>query len=133
MAGAFSYQFRNLMLDNGVGGQAFTPPPELWVALYVQSPGPSDLGTEVAMDAGRIMFPNDLTTFGAASNGVKTSVAVINVPAQLTALGTIVSVGWRDSQTAGMLCFACDLDDPIPMIIGSSINWPAGSFTINWA
>lgn len=133
MAGSFSYQFRALMLDNGVGQQPFTPPPILWVALYVAPPGPSDLGQEAVMDAGRIQFPNDLTTFAAAVNGVKNSVAVINVPAQTTELGTITSVGWRDSQTGGMLCFSCDLDTPIPMIIGSSINWPKGSFAINWA
>jgi hypothetical protein len=133
MPGTFSYQFRSLLLDYGVGSVAWNPPIALWVALYLQTPGPGDLGTEAVMDAGRIQQTNDLTSWNAAVNGVKTNAIALDVPAQQTALGTIVSIGWRDAQLAGMLCFSCDLKDPIPMIVGSTMHFDPGDFTINWS
>jgi hypothetical protein len=133
MAGSFSYQYRSLMLDYGVGQVAWSPPIGFWVALYVSPPGPGDLGIEAIMDAGRISWPNDLTGFGAAVNGVKTSQIALDVPAQSTELGGITSIGWRDSQTGGMLCFSCDLQEPIPMIVGSTMHFDPGDFTINWS
>jgi hypothetical protein len=133
MPGSFSYQYRSLMLDYGVGQVAWSPPINLWVALYTADPGPGDLGTEAIMDAGRISWANDLTGWNAAVNGVKTSAIALDVPAQSTALGTIVSIGWRDSQTGGMLCFSCALQTPIPMIVGSTMHFDPGDFTINWS
>jgi hypothetical protein len=133
MPGSFSYQFRSLLLDYAVGKVVWTPPVAFWVAIYTQVPGPGDLGTEAIMDAGRIVQNNDLTTWNQAANGVKTSLFTLDIPAQNTALGTIVSVGWRDAQLAGMLCFSCDLETPIPMIVGSTMHFNPGDFTINWA
>lgn len=133
MAGSFSYQFRSLMLDYGIGQVAWTPPVSFWVALYLSPPGPGDQGIEAIMDAGRIVQTNSLASWGAAVNGVKTSQFTLDVPAQLTALGTIQSIGWRDAATGGMLCFSCDLATPIPMIVGSTMHFDPGDFTINWA
>jgi hypothetical protein len=133
MAGSFSYQYRSLSLDYAVGNVAWTPPVTLWVALYTASPGPSDLGTEAVMDAGRISQPNNNTAWQNSVNGVKKSLLALDVPAQSTALGTITSIGWRDSQTGGMLCFSCDLVTPIPMIVGSALHFDPGDFTINWS
>src|SRR5215831_738927 len=133
MAGTFSYQFRSLMLDYAVGNVAWTPPVALWIALYTAAPGPGDLGTEAVMDAGRIVQNNDLNTWSAAVNGVKNSLFTLDIPAQNTALGTIVSLGWRDHQTSGMLCFSCDLQTPVPMIVGSTMHFEPGDFSINWA
>lgn len=134
MAGAFSYQFRSLLLDYAVGNVIWAPPATLWVALYTASPGPGDLGTEAVMDAGRISQPNDLTAWSQSVNGVKNNLLALDVPPQLTALGTIVSVGWRDQQQdPSMLCFSCDLVTPIPMIVGSALHFDAGDFTINWS
>lgn len=133
MAGSFSYNFRSLILDYAVGSIAWTPPTFLWVALYTTSPGPADLGTEAVMDAGRISQPNDNTAWSNAVNGLKHNLLALDVPAQSLALGTIVSIGWRDSQTGGMLCFSCDLQTPIPMIVGSTLHFDPSDFSINWA
>ena len=133
MAGTFSYQFRSLMLDYAIGHVAWTPPVALWIALYSTPPGPGDLGTEAVMDAGRIVQNNDLTVWSASVNGVKNSLFTLDIPAQQTALGTITSLGWRDSQTGGMLCFSCDLQTPVPMIVGSTMHFEPGDFSINWA
>lgn len=133
MAGSFSYQFRSLMLDYAIGQVAWSPPVSFWVALYLTPPGPGDLGTEAVMDAGRIVQNNDLTSWSQSVNGVKTSQIALDVPAQSTDLGTIVSIGWRDSQIGGMLCFSCDLATPVPMITGSTMHFDPGDFTINWA
>jgi hypothetical protein len=133
MPGSFSFNFRSLVLDYAVGHVAWTPPATFWVALYTAAPGPGDLGTEAIMDAGRISQVNNSTAWGPSVNGVKKNLLALDVPGQSTALGTIVSIGWRDSQTGGMLCFSCDLVTPIPMIIGSTLHFDPGDFTINWA
>lgn len=133
MSGTFGYQFRSYILDYAVGNTIWTPPATLWVALYTASPGPGDLGTEAVMDAGRISQPNDITAWAATVNGVKTNLLPLDVPSQLTALGSIVSIGWRDKQTdPSMICFCCDLQTPIPMIVGSSLHFDPGDFSINW-
>lgn len=86
------------------------------------------------MDAGRISQPNSNASWSNSINGVKNNLIPLDVPAQLTALGSIVSIGWRDQQTdPSMLCFSCDLNTPIPMIIGSSLHFNPGDFTINWS
>jgi hypothetical protein len=134
MAGAFSYQYRSLILDYAVGNVIWTPPATLFVAIYTASPGPGDLGTEAIMDAGRISQPNDLTAWNNAVNGVKNNLLALDVPPQSLALGTIVSIGWRDKDVdPSMLCFSCDLVTPIPMIAGSALHFDAGDFTINWS
>lgn len=134
MAGSFSYQFRSLLLDFSVGNVIWTPPAVLWVALYTAAPGPGDLGTEAVMDAGRINQPNNVTAWSSAVNGVKNNLLPLDVPVQSTELGSIVSIGWRDQQhDPSMLCFSCDLVIPIPMIIGSSLHFNPGDFTINWS
>jgi hypothetical protein len=85
------------------------------------------------MDAGRISQVNNNTAWGASVNGVKKNLLALDIPAQSTALGTIVSIGWRDAASGGMLCFSCDLVTPIPMIVGSTLHFDPGDFTINWA
>jgi hypothetical protein len=133
MAGTFGYQFRSLILDYAVGNVIWTPPATLWVAMYTASPGPGDLGTEAIMDAGRISQPNNVQAWTATVNGVKTNLVPLDVPAQSTALGTIVSIGWRDHQNdPSMICFCCDLVTPIPMVVGSSLHFNPGDFSINW-
>lgn len=134
MAGSFTYQFRSLILDYAVGNVIWTPPATLWVALYTAPPGPGDLGTEALMDAGRIQQPNNNTAWANAVNGVKTNLIPLDIPAQSLALGSIVSIGWRDKQAdPSMLCFSCDLTTPIPMIAGSSLHFNPGDFSINWS
>jgi len=32
-----------------------------------------------------------------------------------------------------MLCFSCDLQTPVPMIVGSTMHFEPGDFSINWA
>jgi hypothetical protein len=138
MAGNFGNAFKSLLLDHAVGNVAWTPPTALWVALYTAAPGPADLGAEAVMDAGRISYPNDSTGWSVAVNGVKHNLLAIDVPPQSTALGEIVSLGFRDAQTdPSTLCFSFDLiatpSFSFVMDIGTGLHFEPGDLTLNIA
>jgi len=107
------------VIDKLLGQTDFTPPIELWVALYTTSPLPSGGGTEVAGNGyARVQVPNDLATWPAAVAGVKSNAITIQFPAPTGTWGTIVGFGLHTHSTNDALHLFGDFEEPI--LIGST-------------
>jgi hypothetical protein len=137
MAGSKSDYLEAKILDLILGAQSWTPPVNLWVALSNAAYDDAATGsamTEVSASGtayARVEVTNDLTTFPAAtgpspttkSNGIQ-----INFPTATADWSTINAVYLVDASSAGNCIVGADLDSPVDVSSGSSLNIPVGTF-----
>lgn len=75
--GNFTHFLRDNLLDEVFGGESYTPPAELEIALGLETSDPQDDGTgfnEVtAASYERVVVANNLTNWATALNGFKTN------------------------------------------------------------
>jgi hypothetical protein len=124
-----SNYFAGKVLDHMLRNQAFTPPTNVYVALYTALPTASTNGTEVSGGA----YTRQSATFGAAANATIANTNDIAFPVATADWGTIVAFALCDSATTGagnILVFSA-LDINKAVVTGDQPHFPIGDLTVN--
>lgn len=125
--GAMSNYLENALLNHIFRNTEFTPPTELYVALYTSDPTDQDIGMEVSGGG----YERQVVTFGPPSNGSVSNTADIVFPVATTDWGTITHIGVRDAASGGNLLFRAALDVPKTIQSGDQIKILAGQLVIS--
>lgn len=104
MAGSFSNFLENKLLDQLLGGVAYTFPATIYIGLATAISGDGTTFTEVSTSGtgyARITVTANQTNFPAAVSGSTSNGVAFSFPTATTAWGTIVAFGVFDSGTVG--------------------------------
>lgn len=130
MAGSKSDYLENKILDLIFGGQALTPPTNLYFGLFTVAPSDAGGGTEVTGGSyARVSIANNLTNFPAASGGSKQNAAAVTWPTAGASWGTVVAVGVFDAPTGGNLLYWTTITNKI-VDSGDTISIPTSGLTV---
>jgi hypothetical protein len=114
---AMSDYLENKLVDCVLRGQAYTPPSNVYVALYTASPADAGGGTEVSGGAyARVAVAGALanwagtqgagtTAASSGSSGTTSNNGAVTFPTPTANWGSIVAWGILDAQTGGNLLF----------------------------
>lgn len=131
---AISNYLENELLDHVFRNAAYTSPgTAIWVALYTNSQGDSDSGTEVS---GGSYARVQVTTWDAPSNGAIANTSDITFTTASASWGTVVSVGIKDSSTStgtDNLLYYGDLTSSKAVGNGDTFKFNAGDLDITLA
>lgn len=131
MAGSKSDYLENALLDHVLGSDDYTPPANVYIALFTVAPSDSGGGTEVSgNNYSRVEVANNTTNWPAASGGVKSNGAVITFPEASGSWGTVVAFGIFDASTNGNLLYWADLTTSKAIGAGDTARFPASSIQI---
>lgn len=131
---AMSNYLENELIDHVLRNAAYsTPGTDVWVALYTNSQGESDSGTEAS---GGSYARVNATSWTAPSNGATDNSAAITFPQATANWGTINSVGIKDScsgtGTDNLLLYG-DLDSPKTVNNNDTFQFAIGDLDVTFA
>ena len=124
MAG-FSNFLETEILDHVFGGNAYTAPATLYLALYTATPSDTGGGTEVSGGSYARQTVAFTVTGDTASN-----TSAVEFPTATANWGTITQVGVFDASTAGNLLAYADLTASKTIESGDVLRVPAGDLDI---
>ena len=124
------------LLDHVLGATAYTPPANVYLALFSVTPDDTGAGTE-ATGSGyeRLEIPNDTSNWAAATGDPTTkSNAVLLQMARATddwsAGADMVAWALFDDSTAGNMLYWGDLVNPKPILNGDTPIFDVGNIVI---
>ena len=128
---AFSDYLEDKVLDHVFGGNAFTAPSTLYVALFTVAPSDTGGGTEVSGGA----YARQTATFNVSgTNPTEASnVASIEYPTATASYGTALAVGVFDALSGGNLLAYSTLTTNKAIDTGDVFRINAGDFDIRLA
>lgn len=121
--GVFSTVLSNEILDHVFGNGAYTPPTNIYVALYTVAPTIAGGGTEV--DAGGYARTVNNSWSTASARNLSNS-AVITFPEATADWGEIVAFGLFDAATGGNFLGFSLLDTARTVSTGDTLRFPVG-------
>ena len=127
----FSDYLEDKVLDHVFGGNAFTAPSTLYVALYTVAPSDTGGGTEVSGGA----YARQTGTFTVSGTNPTTAsnTAAIEYPTATADYGTVVAVGILDASSSGNLLAYSTLDSSKVVSSGDVFRFNAGDLDITLA
>lgn len=127
----FSDYLEDKVLDHVFGGNAFTAPSTLYVALYTVAPSDTGGGTEVSGGA----YARQTATFTVSGTNPTTAsnTAAIEYPTATANYGTVVAVGVLDASSGGNLLAYSTLDSSKVVSSGDVFRFNAGDLDITLA
>ena len=127
----FSDYLEDKVLDHVFGGNAFTAPSTLYVALYTVAPSDTGGGTEVSGGA----YARQTATFTVSGTNPTTAsnTAAIEYPTATANYGTVVAVGVLDASSSGNLLAYSTLDSSKVVSSGDVFRFNAGDLDITLA
>ena len=127
----FSDYLEDKVLDHVFGGNAFTAPTTLYVALYTVAPSDTGGGTEVSGGA----YARQTGTFTVSGTNPTTAsnTAAIEYPTATANYGTVVAVGILDASSSGNLLAYSTLDSSKVVSSGDGFRFNAGDLDITLA
>ena len=127
----FSDYLEDKVLDHVFGGNAFTAPTTLYVALYTVAPSDTGGGTEVSGGA----YARQTGTFTVSGTNPTTAsnTAAIEYPTATANYGTVVAVGILDASSGGNLLAYSTLDSSKVVSSGDVFRFNAGDLDITLA
>ena len=130
MAG-FSDYLEDKVLEHVFGGNAYTAPTTLYVALYTVAPTDTGGGTEVTGGA----YARQTATFNVSGTNptTATNAAAIEYPTATANYGTVVAVGILDALSSGNLLAYANLDTSKSVTTGDVFRFDAGDLDITLA
>jgi len=130
MAG-FSDYLEDKVLDHVFGGNAYTAPSTLYVALYTVAPTDTGGGTEVSGGA----YARQTATFSVSGTDPTTAsnTAAIEYPTATADSGTVVAVGVFDALTSGNLLAYANLTASKVVSSGDIFRFNTGYLDISLA
>ncbi|MGG6309782.1 phage tail fiber protein [Paenibacillus macerans] len=125
-----SEQFLNAVLR----GIPYTPPDQIFLALYTSDPTPANTGTEVAEGG----YERQIIQFGAPTlvSGKQKSVTIIDVEFNIATAdwGLVTHTGLLDAPTGGHLLWSKSLGDEARTVLsGDKPKFLAGSSSVAFA
>ena len=130
MAG-FSDYLEDKVLDHVFGGNAYTAPSTLYVALYTVAPSDTGGGTEVSGGA----YARQTAAFSVSGTNPTTAsnTAAIEYPTATADYGTVVAVGVFDALTSGNLLAYANLTASKVVSSGDIFRFNTGDLDITLA
>jgi hypothetical protein len=114
--------FINLALRN----TPFTPPADVYLALFTVAPDVSGGGTEVSGGS----YLRQVVTFSVSSNGQTSNTAEVLFPIASSAWGTVVSLALMDAVAGGNMMYFGSLNSPRTVLTSDQIRFPAGQLVV---
>jgi len=130
MAG-FSDYLEDKVLDHVFGGNAYTAPATLYVALYTVAPTDTGGGTEVT--GGSYARQTGTFTVSGTNPTTASNSAAIEYPTATANYGTVVAVGILDASSGGNLLAYADLDTSKSVTTGDVFRFDTGDLDITLA
>ena len=130
MSGCSDY-FEDKVLEHVFGGNAFTAPSTLYVALYTVAPSDTGGGTEVSGGA----YARQTATFTVSGTNPTTAsnTAAIEYPTATADYGTVVAVGILVASSSGNFLAYSTLDSSKVVSSGDVFRFNAGDLDITLA
>lgn len=122
----FSNYLEDAVLNHVFGGDAYTSPSSVYLALYTTAPTDAGGGTQVSGNG----YARQEITFDAADSGEVTSTSPVSFTASGGSFGTIVAVGVFDASTGGNL-LAWKAITPVTINDTDTLTFPAGDITVS--
>ena len=130
MAG-FSDYLEDKVLDHVFGGNAYTAPATLYVALYTVAPTDTGGGTEVT--GGSYVRQSGTFTVSGTDPTTASNSAAIEYPTATDNYGTVVAVGILDASSSGNLLAYANLDTSKSVTTGDVFRFDTGDLDITLA
>ena len=127
----FSDYLEDKVLDHVFGGNAFTAPTTLYVALYTVAPSDTGGGTEVS--GGAYARQTGAFTVSGTNPTTATNSAAIEYPTATADYGTVDAVGILDASSSGNLLAYSTLDASKVVSSGDVFRFNAGDLDITLA
>lgn len=124
----FSDYLENELLDHVFRNSAYTPPSNVYLALYTSLPSDAGGGTEVSGGD----YARQAITFGAASGGAIANTGAVSFTASGANFGTIVGVGIHDAASSGNL-LAWKAITSVTINDGDTLTFPIGDIDVTLA
>jgi len=124
---SFSNHLETEILDHVFGGNAYTAPGTLYLALFTSNPDEDGSGTEVSTSG--TAYARQTVTFTVSGNTATTDAAVEYSTATAN-FGTVTHVGVMDASTAGNLLAYAALTSSKTIETGDVFRVPAGDLDI---
>ena len=138
MAGTFSDYLEAILLDHVLGAASFTPPANVYVALYTVAP--TALGTDGTEVSGgsyqRATVLNNATNFPAAAGGApatKHNGTAVTFTTATADWGTIVAFAFFDDISAGNMLLFGDVTPNQAIPNGVTASFDVSALTITLA
>ena len=131
MAG-FSDYLEDKVLDHVFGGNAYTAPATLYVALYTVAPDDTGGGTEVT-GGSYARQTWSIYCFRNKSPTTASNSAAIEYPTATDNYGTVVAVGILDASSSGNLLAYANLDTSKSVTTGDVFRFDTGDLDITLA
>ncbi|WP_029100225.1 phage tail fiber protein [Brevibacillus thermoruber] len=125
MSGASNYT-EELILNITLNGMAYTPPPQVFLALFTTDPTDAGVGNEVTGGG----YARQQIGFDAPNNGATSNSADILFPIATTDWGTITHFGIYDASTGGNLLYHGPLTASKTIPAGGQFKLPRGYLTV---
>ena len=127
----FSDYLEDKVLEHVFGGNAFTAPSTLYVALYTVAPSDTGGGTEVS--GGGYARQTSTFTVSGTNPTEATNASAIEYAEATANYGTVVAVGVFDALTSGNLLAYSTLDSSKVVSSGDVFRFNAGDLDITLA
>lgn len=124
---SFSNYLETEILDHVFGGNAYTAPSTLYLALFTSNPDEGGTGTEVSTSG--TAYARQTVTFTVSGNTATTDAAV-EFPTATASFGTVSHIGVYDASTAGNLLGYAALTTAKAIDTGDVLRVPAGDLDI---
>jgi hypothetical protein len=130
MAG-FSDYLEDKVLDHVFGGNAYTAPSTLYVALYTSAPSDTGGGTEVS--GGGYVRKTATFTVSGTNPTTASNTGAIEYPTATANYGTVTSVGIFDASSSGNLLAYANLTTSKVVSTGDVFRFNAGDLDVTLA
>lgn len=130
MAG-FSDYLEDKVLDHVFGGNAYTAPSTLYVALYTSAPSDTGGGTEVS--GGGYVRQTATFTVSGTNPTTASNTGAVEYPTATANYGTVTSVGIFDALSGGNLLAYANLTTSKVVSTGDVFRFNAGDLDVTLA
>jgi hypothetical protein len=138
MAGSFANFLENELLDHvlggNTGGNVYTPPATVYIALGTATAGTSQEGgfsSEVSGNAyARVSVANTSANWDAAASGAKANTNTITFPQATGSWGTVTQFAIMDASTSGNTLVWGDLTTSKTIGSGDTASFAAGDLDV---
>ena len=124
---SFSNHLETEILDHVFGGNAYTAPSTLYLALHTANPDEDGSGTEVSTSG--TAYARETVTFTVSGNEATTSAAV-EYSTATASFGTVTHVAVWDASTGGNMLAYAALTSSKAIDTGDVFRVPAGDLDI---
>jgi hypothetical protein len=128
----FTYYLDNALINEAMGGVAFTSPGSIYVGLSTTTPNQS--GTGISEPSGnayaRVAVVNNATNFPNASNGSKSNGATITFPTATGSWGTVTYFFLADAASSGNILAYGALNNSQTVSNGDTLSFAISAMTL---